>query len=67
MTRYDEIQIPVQVNGKHRATLTVPADAGDDLLREQALAHERVQAHVGGREVKKVIVVPKRLVNVVVG
>jgi leucyl-tRNA synthetase len=65
-TAYDELQVPVQVNGKLRATLTVPADIGDDALREHALAHERVRAHTEGRQVVKVIVVPRKLVNLVV-
>ena len=66
-TAYDEIQVPVQVNGKLRATLTVPAGSDEATLRATALAHEKVQAHVQGKTVKKVIVVPGRLVNVVVG
>jgi leucyl-tRNA synthetase len=67
MTKTDAIEVPVQVNGKLRATVTVPAGIDDGALRATALAHEKVQAHTAGKTVKKVIVVPGRLVNVVVG
>ncbi len=62
----DTLAIVVQVNGKRRAELEVPAGATQDELRRLALADEAVQRHVGGKPVKKVIVVPGRLVNVVV-
>ena len=62
----DNIEVVVQVNGKLRATVTVPADAGEDAVRELALADENVKKHIEGKEVVKVIVVPGRLVNVVV-
>jgi len=63
----DELQLVVQVNGKLRANVTVPADAGEDEAREAALSNEAVKRHIEGRTVKKVIVVPGRLVNIVVG
>jgi len=66
MTRSQEIQVPVQVNGKLRATLTVPAGIDDETLRERALAAGRIRAHTEGREIVRVVVVPGRLVNVVV-
>jgi len=62
----DNIEVAVQVNGKLRARVTVPADAGEDAVRELALADENVKKHIEGKEVVKVIVVPGRLVNVVV-
>ncbi len=66
LARHDEIVIPVQVNGKLRGRLTVPADVADDRLRELALADAAVQAHVAGRTVRKVIVAKGKLVSVVV-
>ncbi|MCS6861835.1 MAG: class I tRNA ligase family protein, partial [Abditibacteriales bacterium] len=66
VAREEEIVIPVQVNGKVRARLTVPADISDEQLRELALNHEVVQNYVNGRTVQQVRIVPKRLVNVVV-
>jgi leucyl-tRNA synthetase len=62
----DVVEIAVQVNGKLRDRLFVPPGTPDDELVARALASERVQAHVGGREIGKTIVVPDRLVNVVV-
>jgi leucyl-tRNA synthetase len=62
----DELVIPVQVNGKLRGRLTVPAEVSEDRLRELALADEGVQAHIAGKTVRKVIVVRGRLVSVVV-
>jgi len=63
----DEVEIAVQVNGKLRARITVPADASEDQVREAALAEERVRQHLAGAEVRKTIVVPGRLVNIVAG
>jgi leucyl-tRNA synthetase len=62
----DEIEIPVQINGKLRSRVVVPADASDDQVRQAALADEKAQATVKGKQVLKVIVVPKKLVNIVV-
>jgi leucyl-tRNA synthetase len=63
----DEIEVVLQVNGKVRDKLTVPVDAGEEQLRTLAMASERVQGHIGGKAIRKVIVVPGKLVNVVVG
>jgi len=63
----DEIEIVVQVNGKVRSRLRVPADATQDQQREVALADPKVQSHTAGRTVRKVVVVPGKVVNVVVG
>lgn len=63
----DEIKtIVVQVNGRVRASLEVPVDIAKDELEAMALADERVQHHIAGKNVARVIVVPGRLVNVVV-
>jgi len=59
------LEIPVQLNGKLVARIIVPADVSDQDLEEAALANERVQARLDGRQVVKTIVVSKRLVNVV--
>jgi leucyl-tRNA synthetase len=63
--REEEIVIPVQVNGKLRTRLTVAPDATQEQLHELALASPEVIPHLGGKEPKKVIVVPGRLVNIV--
>jgi leucyl-tRNA synthetase len=62
----DEIEIPVQVNGKLRGLVVVPAGANEDQIKEAALADEKVRAAISGKQIVKVIVVPKKLVNVVV-
>jgi leucyl-tRNA synthetase len=60
------IEIVVQVNGKLRARITVPADAEEPAVRAAALADAHVQKFIGAGPVRKVIVVPGKLVNVVV-
>jgi leucyl-tRNA synthetase len=67
LTRAEEIEVPVQVNGKVRSKVTVPADSGEAALRAAALADERIRGLIDGKPVRKVIVVPKKLVNIVVG
>jgi leucyl-tRNA synthetase len=62
----DEIEIPVQINGKLRSTVLVSAAASDDEIKQAALADEKVRAAIAGKQIVKVIVVPKKLVNVVV-
>ena len=62
----DTIEYPVQVNGKLRGHVTVPADADAAAVEAAALADARVAAAVDGATPKKVIVVPGRMVNVVV-
>ncbi|UYG06220.1 leucine--tRNA ligase [Halomonas sp. M4R1S46] len=63
----DTIELVVQVNGKLRARLEVPADADKAAIETQAMAAENVQRHVEGKTLRKVIVVPGKLVNIVVG
>jgi leucyl-tRNA synthetase len=60
------ITLIVQINGKVRARIEVPADISEEEARATALADENVQRHIGGKQVRKVIYVPGRLVNVVV-
>ena len=62
----DEIEIPVQVNGKLRSRVVVPADVSDDQVKQAALADAKTKASIQGKQIVKVIVVPKKLVNIVV-
>jgi leucyl-tRNA synthetase len=62
----DTIELPVQVNGKVRARITVPAGDGQDEILRMALANERIAEMVQGKEIIKKIVVPGKLVNIVV-
>jgi leucyl-tRNA synthetase len=65
VARAETLVLPVQVNGRVRARLTVGVDTADDELRRLALADPHVEAHTAGRTVARVVVVPGRLVNIV--
>ncbi len=67
LTTNSELLLPVQVNGKRRGEIRVPTDASETDVREKALADETVSVHLAGMTVRKVIVVPGRIVNIVVG
>jgi leucyl-tRNA synthetase len=67
LVRDDEIEIPVQIAGKVKAKLLVPADADAATLEKMALADPKVQEQIAGKTVKKVIVKPKQMVSIVVG
>jgi leucyl-tRNA synthetase len=62
----DTVQLVVQVNGKLRGHIEVAVDATEDTIREAALANDKVRRHVGDKTIRKVIVVPGKLVNMVV-
>ncbi len=62
----DSVEIAVQINGKVRARVTVAADADREAVAAAALSEERVIAELSGREPRKTVVVPGRLVNIVV-
>jgi leucyl-tRNA synthetase len=66
VAKADEITVPVQVNGKVRGRLTVPANASEQELEALALADPAVKAHIAGKTVKKVVVAKGRLVSIVV-
>src|SRR6185369_2933462 len=66
LARKDELEIPVQVNGKLRSRVIVAPDISEADLRTIALADAKVQSFIDGHQIVKVIVVPQRLVNVVV-
>lgn len=63
--KVDNVEIVLQVNGKVRGRLTVPAEATKEELEKIAMAEANVQAHIGDATVRKVICVPGRLVNIV--
>jgi leucyl-tRNA synthetase len=66
LTKADEVEVPVQINGKLRSKVTVAASVNEATLRETALADPRICELIAGKQVRKVIVVPGKLVNVVV-
>ncbi|HWE38738.1 MAG TPA: leucine--tRNA ligase [Isosphaeraceae bacterium] len=63
----DEVEIPVQINGKVRGRVVVAADADRDAIERAARADEKVAAFLEGKAVKKVVVVPGKLISFVVG
>ena len=66
LLKAEEIEIPIQINGKLRSKVTVPAGIDQASLEQAALADEKVRGLIEGKKVKKVIVVPGKLVNIVV-
>jgi len=62
----DVVEIPVQVNGRLRDKVVVPAEASEEEIKAAALASETVQKYLEGQQPKNVIVANKRLVNIVV-
>jgi leucyl-tRNA synthetase len=66
LARREELEIPVQINGKLRARIMAAPDTPEETLRAAALSDERVRSYTEGHKIVKVIVVPNRLVNVVV-
>jgi leucyl-tRNA synthetase len=67
LAKEEEIEIPVQINGKLRGRVVVSADATEAFVIERALADEKVKAAIAGKRVVKKIYVPGKLVNLVVG
>ena len=61
----DQVTLPIQINGKRRGEITVPADMGQAEVEQAVLADEAVQKFLNGQPPKKLIVVPGRIVNVV--
>ena len=66
LAKEEELEIPVQVNGKLRGRVVVPADAAEEFVVERALADEKVRSAIAGKQIVKKIFVPGKLVNIVV-
>jgi leucyl-tRNA synthetase len=66
LAKEEELEIPVQINGKLRSRIVVPAEATEDYVLGRALADEKVQYAIAGKQVVKKILVPSKLVNIVV-
>jgi len=62
----DTLEIPVQVNGKLRDVIQVPTTAGQAEIEAAALQAEKVRPFIEGKVIKKIVIVPRRLVNIVV-
>ncbi len=66
LTKSDEKEIPIQVNGKLRAKIKVNSDIDNESLKDVALADQRIRDLVAGKTIQKIIVVPGKLVNIVI-
>jgi leucyl-tRNA synthetase len=67
LLKSDTVEVPIQVNGKVRGKITVPAGLDQAGLEKAALGDEKVKVQIAGKTIRKIIVVPGKLVNVVVG
>ena len=65
LAKADEIEIPVQINGKLRSRVMAAPETSNEELQKLAFADEKVREYTDGKEIVKVVVVPKRLVNIV--
>jgi len=66
LAKEEELEIPVQINGKLRGRVVVPADATEQFVVERALADEKIQSAIAGKQILKKIFVPGKLLNLVV-
>ncbi|MGB7167397.1 MAG: leucine--tRNA ligase [Acidobacteriaceae bacterium] len=66
LAREEQIEIPVQINGKLRSVVCVDAEADESAVRDAALADEKIAALIAGKEIVRIIVVPRKLINIVV-
>ena len=67
LVKEEKIMIPVQINGKLRDTFEADRDLTEDAIKEIVFALEKVQKHIEGKTVRKTIVIPNKLVNIVCG
>lgn len=61
----DEVEIVVQINGKMRARLKVATNADEEALKNAALAFPKIAESIAGKDIRKVVIVPNKLVNIV--
>ena len=66
LTAEPTVELPVQINGKVRFTIEVPADAGEDEIRHVLTGHGDFGRHTGGAAIERIVIVPGRIANVVV-
>lgn len=66
LTQSDEINIVIQVNGKVRSQISISSDCDGEEMKQAALNDDKVQSYIKGKQIRRVVVVPKKLVNVVI-
>ena len=62
----DEVEVAVQINSKMRTKIMIPADADQDKIKEILFADEKLSQELDGKEIKKLIIIPKRLINIII-
>jgi leucyl-tRNA synthetase len=62
----DEVEVEVQVNSKMRTRIMIPSDANEETIKEIIFADEKLSAELNGKDIKKLIIVPKRLINIII-
>ncbi len=62
----DEVEVAVQINSKMRTKLMIPSNATEDVVKEIIFADEKLANELNGKEIKKLIIVPKRLINIII-
>ncbi len=65
LTREEQIEVIIQINGRLRGKMLVDEDLAEDETKEQAQGDPRIEALIAGKKIVKVVVVPKKLVNIV--
>jgi leucyl-tRNA synthetase len=65
VAKADEVEIVIQINGKIRDRITIPADADESTMEQLALASDKIKSDLSGKSVRKVVVVKGKLVNIV--
>jgi leucyl-tRNA synthetase len=66
LAKEEQIEIPLQINGKLRSRIIIPADSAEDFVVEHALADEKIKSVIAGKQIVKKIYVPGKLLNIVV-
>jgi leucyl-tRNA synthetase len=61
------VEVPIQINGRVRGRVTIPVNAAEDEVKQAALADPRIKKYLEGNSIRKVIVIPKKLINIVAG
>ncbi|HOB87485.1 MAG TPA: leucine--tRNA ligase, partial [Bacillota bacterium] len=67
LLRREEVEIVIQINGKVRGKMTVPVDCSQEELVELARGHQRIGELLQGKEIRRAVAVPGKLVNLVIG
>ena len=62
----DLLTLPIQINGKRKAEIKIDSSASEDIIKSETLNNETVKKYLGNKQPKRLIIVPKRIINIVV-